>query len=137
MLMSGLVGCETALWLKDMGKNVTIVEALPKLLAVNGPLCHANSEMLKELIPFKGIKTITSAKATGYDGKMLRVNTPDGEINIAADTVILAVGYTPSDSLYKEVKDEIPNVYLIGDAGNVSNIMYAIWNAFEVAKNID
>ncbi|AFK85292.1 MULTISPECIES: FAD-dependent oxidoreductase [Thermoanaerobacterium] len=133
----GLVGCETALWLKDMGKNVTIIEALPKLLAVNGPLCHANSEMLKELIPFKGIKTITSAKATAYDGKVLKVNTPDGDIDIAADTVILAVGYTPSDSLYREVKDKISNVYLIGDAGNVSNIMYAIWNAFEVAKNID
>ncbi|MDE4542759.1 FAD-dependent oxidoreductase [Thermoanaerobacterium sp. R66] len=133
----GLVGCETALWLKDMGKNVTIVEALPKLLAVNGPLCHANSDMLKELIPFKGIKTITSAKATAYDGKVLKVNTPDGDIDIAADTVILAVGYAPSDSLYREIKDKISNVYLIGDAGNVSNIMYAIWNAFEVAKNID
>ncbi|MFA9378633.1 MAG: FAD-dependent oxidoreductase, partial [Lachnotalea sp.] len=42
----GLVGCETALWLAQQGKKVTIVEALHKLLAVNGPLCHANSEML-------------------------------------------------------------------------------------------
>jgi len=133
----GLVGCETALWLREQGKNVTIVEALPKLLAVNGPLCHANSEMLKALIPFKGIKTITSSKATEYDGKILKVDTPDGVVEVTADTVILAVGYTPSDSLYQEVKDKISNVYVIGDARNVSNIMYAIWNAFEVAENID
>ena len=34
----GMVGCELALWLtKDLGKKVTIVEALPKLLAVNAP----------------------------------------------------------------------------------------------------
>ena len=42
----GLVGCETALWLAQQGKKVTIVEALDKLMAVNGPLCHANKDML-------------------------------------------------------------------------------------------
>jgi 2-enoate reductase len=31
----GLVGCETALWLKRQGKNVTIIEALEQLLALN------------------------------------------------------------------------------------------------------
>ena len=36
----GLVGCETALWLAEHGKKVTIVEALDKILAVNGPLCR-------------------------------------------------------------------------------------------------
>ena len=51
----GMVGCELALWLtKDLGKKVTIVEALPKLLAVNAPICSANSEMLERLVPFYG-----------------------------------------------------------------------------------
>ena len=47
----GLVGCETALWLAEQGKNVTIVEALDRLMAVNGPLCHANKDMLERLLP--------------------------------------------------------------------------------------
>ena len=47
----GLVGCETALWLAEHGKKVTIVEALDKILAVNGPLCHANKDMLERLVP--------------------------------------------------------------------------------------
>lgn len=46
----GLVGCETALWLAQHGKDVTIVEALDKVMAVNGPLCHANKDMLDYLI---------------------------------------------------------------------------------------
>ena len=41
----GLVGCETALWLAQNGKKVTIVEAMDKILALNGPLCSANKEM--------------------------------------------------------------------------------------------
>ena len=43
----GLVGCETALWLAQNGIHVTIVEALDKVMAVNGPLCAANKEMLE------------------------------------------------------------------------------------------
>ena len=62
----GLVGCETALWLAQKGKKVTIVEALDKLLALNGPLCHANSEMLEKLIPYNSIEVVTSAKVTEY-----------------------------------------------------------------------
>ncbi len=52
----GLVGCETALWLAQQGKKVTIVEALDKLMAVNGPLCHANKDMLERLIPTTALR---------------------------------------------------------------------------------
>ena len=72
----GLVGCETALYLAKKGKKVTIIEALHKLLAVNGPLCSANKEMLEKLI--------------------------------------------------KELEFEFSDIYLLGDARKVSNIMYAI-----------
>ena len=50
----GLVGCETALWLAEQGKNVTIVEALDRLMAVNGPLCHANKDMPASLSRSEG-----------------------------------------------------------------------------------
>ncbi len=59
MIGGGLVGCETALYLRQKGSDVTIVEALDTLLKVNGPLCHANKEMLTALIPYKGIQTLT------------------------------------------------------------------------------
>lgn len=133
----GLVGCETALWLREKGKNVTIVEALGKILAVNGPLCHANSEMLEALIPFKGIATMTSSKAVDYNGKTLKVQTEEKEQSIPADTVILAVGYSPENRLFEEFKNEFPEIHLLGDARSVSNIMYAIWDAYELAAHID
>ena len=132
----GLVGCETALWLAKQGKQVTIVEALDKLLAVNGPLCHANSEMLEALIPYNNIQVVTSAKVQHFENGVLTAQTPEGECKLEADDVILCVGYKEEDSLYKELEFSVPELYCLGDARKVANIMYAIWDAFEVANHL-
>ena len=132
----GLVGCELALMLAQQGKQVTIVEALPKILAVNGPLCSANKEMLERLIPFNGIECVCGAQAKGFANGTLTVATADGERAIACDSVILAVGYRAENKLYDELKFDVANLHLLGDAKNVSNIMYAIWDAFEVANHL-
>jgi len=132
----GLVGCETALWLAKDGKKVTIVEAQDKIMKVNGPLCHSNSDMLAALLPFNNVEILTGAKVTGYAGGKLSVETPEGVKELACDSVILSVGYNEENSLYHEVEFDVPEIYLLGDAKKVANIMYAIWDAFEVANHI-
>lgn len=132
----GLVGCETALWLAQHGKKVAIVEAMDKLMAVNGPLCAANHEMLEALIPFNNIDVYTGSKVEGYQNGQLTVTCGDETKKLACDSVILAVGYKEEDELYKQLEFEVPEIYLLGDAKKVSNIMYAIWDAFEVANHI-
>ena len=133
----GLVGLELALDLAEKGKDVTVVEALDKLLAVNGPICSANKEMLLELIPFKGVRTVCGAKVTGYKDGQLSYEKDGETASIPAYSVILAVGYREEKSLYEQLQFEVPDIYLLGDAKNVSNIMYAIWDAFEVANHLD
>lgn len=132
----GLVGCETALWLAQNGKKVTIVEALDKLLAMNGPLCSANKEMLERLIPYNGIEVVTGAKVGEYHDRCLSMQTAEGEKQISCDSVVLSVGYKENNSLYHELEFDVPEIYLLGDAKKVSNIMYGIWDAFEVANHI-
>lgn len=132
----GLVGCETALWLAQHGKKVTIVEALDKVLAVNGPLCHANKEMLERLVPYNGVEMVTSARVKAYREGVLTIEQGGEEKQIDCDSVILAVGYKEENSLYHELEFDIPEIYLLGDAKKVSNIMYGIWDAFEVANHI-
>ena len=132
----GLVGCETALWLARHGRKVTIVEALDKILAVNGPLCHANKDMLERLVPFNGVEVVTGAKVKSYQDGVLTAEAAEGEKKISCDSVILAVGYREEDSLYRQLEFDVPEIYLLGDARKVSNIMYAIWDAFEVANHI-
>ncbi|WP_238948786.1 FAD-dependent oxidoreductase [Clostridium sp. YIM B02569] len=132
----GLVGCELALDLAKKGKKVTIVEALHKILALNGPLCSANSEMLERLIPFNGIEVKVNSKVKAYKDGNLEIETENGVEKIKCDSVILSVGYKEENSLYRELEFEIPEIYLLGDARKVSNIMYAIWDAYEVANHI-
>lgn len=133
----GLVGLELALDLAEKGKKVTVVEAMDKLLAVNGPICSANKEMLLEMVPFKGVNVVCGARVKGYTGGQLSYEKDGENHSIPADSVILAVGYREEKTLYEELQYEIPDIYLLGDAKNVSNIMYAIWDAFEVANHID
>ena len=132
----GLVGCETALWLAKNGIHVTIVEALDKVMAVNGPLCAANKEMLEALLPFNGVEIITGAKVTEFANGEVKVDTKEGSKTIMSDSVILSVGYKEENTLYNNLQFDIPDLYLLGDAKKVSNIMYAIWDAFEVANHI-
>lgn len=132
----GLVGCETALWLAQNGIHVTIVEALDKVMAVNGPLCAANKEMLEALLPFNGVEIITGAKVTEFANGEVKVDTKEGGKTIMSDSVILSVGYKEENTLYNNLQFDIPDLYLLGDAKKVSNIMYAIWDAFEVANHI-
>ena len=132
----GLVGCELALHLAKEGKTVTIVEALNKILALNGPLCSANSEMLEKLIPFNKIAVKTNSKVKAYKDGLLEMETENGIEKIKCDSVILSVGYKEENSLYKELEFEVPEIYLLGDARKVSNIMYGIWDAYEVANHI-
>lgn len=132
----GLVGCETALWLAQNGIHVTIVEALDKVMAVNGPLCAANKEMLEALLPFNGVEIITGAKVTEFANGEVKLDTKDGSKTIMSDSVILSVGYKEENTLYNNLQFDIPDLYLLGDAKKVSNIMYAIWDAFEVANHI-
>ena len=132
----GLVGCEMALDLAQKGKKVTILEALPKIMAVNGPICSANKEMLEELLPFHGVNIICNAKVTGFKDGAVSYETAGKAEKLDADSVILSVGYRSADELYHELEFDVADLYLLGDAGKVSNIMYAIWDAFEVANHI-
>ena len=54
----------------------------------------------------------------------------------AADTVITTVGYRSENKLYEAVRDLNRPVYNIGDSNQVRNIMYAVWNAYEITRNI-
>ena len=96
----GLVGCEMALDLAQKGKKVTILEALPKIMAVNGPICSANKEMLEELLPFHGVDIICNAKVTGFQDGAVSYEADGKAEKLDADSVILSVGYRSADELY-------------------------------------
>lgn len=133
----GLVGCETALWLAKQGKKVTIIEALGNLMSAGRPVPHPNKIMLIDLLKFHKVDVITDSSLLEVrEGSIVIINNDFGQKTMNVDSVVMAIGYRPDNSLYHSLLQEMFAVYAIGDAREAANYMNAIWNAYDVARNI-
>ncbi len=151
----GLTGCEIAYMLGKEGKKVTIVDMSETILNAFG-LSAANYNMMMELLDYYKVNVLKNAVVESYkDGVATIIETeknypntanrakrlfalgPNGiqkKHEIPADHIVVSVGYVPNNALYEDIKGE--NVYLIGDAKQPTNVMDAIWAAYEAAMNI-
>ena len=149
----GLTGCELAYDLARRNKKVTIVEALPEILNVEG-LSAANYNCLKELLRFYHVDVLKYSTVKKYENGKAFVETTSLNVpnindramvmslqgvhktmqEILADTIIVSVGYTADQDLYNQIKDE--HVHLLGDAVHLGNLMSAIWGAYTTALHI-
>jgi len=146
----GLTGCELALSLRERDADVTIIEVEDDILEKNAPLCAANHDMLHDLVSFRGVHLLTGARAQGAsaDGTAVVValggaGTAGDEadaavrtVEVPVDSVVTATGYGSEQSLWSAIQDSPLPRHLLGDARRVSNIMYAIWDAYEVASKL-
>jgi 2-enoate reductase len=132
----GQVGCEMSLWLSQQGKKVTVVEKLDDLL-IGRPIPWMNRVMLLDLLEFHKVDTMTNCSLSEVTDKGAIVISKDSRREILpADTVIIAVGLEPEQGIYRSLRGNLTNLYLIGDAREAKNIMNAIWDAYEVARAI-
>lgn len=132
----GLVGCETGLWLAEQGTDVTVFEITPDILGGPHGLPHMNRFMLEDLLKFHKVKILTNTRITSVNEGSVTYENADGTGEIPAETVISAVGYKENNGLYESLKNSDWIVHNIGDSQKVHNIMYAIWNAYEVARGL-
>ncbi len=132
----GLIGCETALWMAQQGKQVTIVEILPALMSGGIPVPHINRLMLLDLIGFYNIDVLTQTKLERLEGDNAILEQDSGRQLLQVDNIIIAAGLEPEDGLYKQLKREFSPVFLIGDCRQPGNVMNAIWNACDIAREI-
>lgn len=148
----GYIGVEVAEMLSSIGKNVTILEMLPRIMS--GWDSELVSEVEKKL-KNKNVKISTNSKVTGIkmNGSQKEVSyvTPDGTTHsIVADEVIMATGRKPYveglDVLGITTKGHVevnsamrtakPNIYAAGDVlgkymlyhAAVKESVVAAWN---------
>lgn len=132
----GLVGAETALYLAQLGKKVTIVEALDDILSSGIVLPPMNDWMLRDLLTYHKVHICTNSLMTSVTETGVEILMNGESELIDCDQVILAVGYKSKNELYNELKYEYDYIYHIGDSRQVRNIRGAIWDAYEVARSI-
>ena len=132
----GLGGCELALHLLRQKKKVTVLELAPEILAAGPGVPTMNRTMLIDLLTYEGCTIHTQASIQKWDGARVVISTPQGSITTKASDVITSVGYRSDSALYQACSGAPFIRYCVGDARNVRNIMYAIWDAYEVARSI-
>jgi len=120
----GTVGCETANYLAEKGKQVTVIEILKRM--ANDMYTMVRRRLMDDLRN-KKVLLLTQARCEAIlDGSVL-VTTGDGKRqNIPADTVIIAVGYRADNSLADELKGKIQQIHCIGDAAGPRRIYDAV-----------
>lgn len=130
----GLVGCETALFLAERGKIVTIAEALD---CVAGDAFLANRMHLLKLLGDVGVNILTATTVLEIreDGASVAVAGKKTS-EVKADTVVIAVGLQPNTRLLDTVRDKVPDVYAVGDCVEPRMVMSAIWEGFHAALHI-
>lgn len=132
----GLSGCETALWLRQKNKQVTLIEMLPELMGGVDPVPHANRTMLLDMLKFNGVTILTNTRLQKVTIEGVQViNENLEEKLIPAESVVLSVGMKPDQHLYWDMGSR-SNIYLIGDSRDPKNILNAIWDAYEVTRSI-
>ncbi|MDD7464047.1 MAG: FAD-dependent oxidoreductase [Anaerococcus sp.] len=137
MIGGGLVGAETALWLAQNGKKVNIVEIKDEIIGKIGEdVPHMNYWNLMDLLNYHKVGIHTQAKITEIKEDSVKFEVKGQEAEVKADTVIAAIGYKEDDSLYEELSQKYNYIYKVGDCRKVHNIMYSIWDAYELARTI-
>jgi 2-enoate reductase len=130
----GMIGCETAIWLAQQGKQVTLVEMLPALMGDFLSVPLMNRMMLTDLLALNKVKVLTGARIQEITDEGIIV---DGESNkIKADTVVIAAGLKPDDRLYQALDGKVSRLYMVGDCRQPRNIMGAVWDGFEVGRTV-
>jgi len=123
----GLSGCDCAIDLAMKGKDITIVEMLDSLVPkALFPIVMSVNDKISEY----GIKARTGNKILAFTDKGAKVESKDGETEIEADTVILAIGTRSNADSAKSILDKYTNAQSIGDCVRVGQIGEAVRSGF-------
>jgi NADPH-dependent 2,4-dienoyl-CoA reductase/sulfur reductase-like enzyme len=130
----GGIGAETADYLSEMGKEVTLVEMLEEIAAdLVVHLKHYLSQRLAE----KGVTVLTSTKVKELGKGYALVEDASGTREIGGfDTIVLAVGSKPDDRIAKRLEGKVPELHVIGDASEPREALEAVYEGEETALKI-
>ena len=153
ILGGGLVGLELGVFLAGYkGREVDVVEMLPTTLASDpgggtsermdrvglaaGEALVQGVALRVKLSELPNLRVHTSTRALEVTEKGLLIAGPEGEYELAADTVIYAAGQRPLREEALALQDCAPEFYMLGDCVTPKNIVAATKAAFQLAKDI-
>jgi len=142
-------GCELAIALAEEGKEVTLFGKgkeiasnvavlrrffiLKRITDVN--VCRGDGDI--PMSDPKNPRVMTGMKLKAITASEMVVEDEEGSSeSLPYDTFIVSMGRRSNDGLYKELKETVKEIYAIGDAGRIGEILDAMVAANEVARKI-
>ncbi|MEM2913854.1 MAG: FAD-dependent oxidoreductase [Candidatus Bathyarchaeia archaeon] len=131
----GAVGCETALFISNKGKEVEILEIADDILLEEE--IEFNKIELKRMLNEAAIEIQTRIEIQKITNEGLEACDKKGNKKfIPADSVIIAAGFKPNRTLINKMKESISECYCIGDCVAPRKIYHAIHEGFQIGALI-
>jgi dihydrolipoamide dehydrogenase len=150
----GYIGLEIGTLYAKLGSKVTVVEALPTILAGNDPeIIQVVARKLKKL----GVEIMTGAKAKSWTEASGRaavtIEVGGRDVTLEADKVLVAVGRRPNSEglgleevgvkiekgfvpVDKKQRTNVPSIYAIGDVAGQPLLAHKASKEAEVAAEV-
>ena len=129
----GLIGCETAEFLRSQGKDVSIIEMLPKIARNIGPSTRWSVTMR---IARWGIKQYTSSKVIRITDEGVEIEREGNPEIVKADTVVIAAGMEAQNKLFNMLREKLPNIHAIGDCSQARRMLEAIHEGYALGQKL-
>jgi pyruvate/2-oxoglutarate dehydrogenase complex dihydrolipoamide dehydrogenase (E3) component len=124
----GSVGAETAHYMAAQGKKVIIIEMLPEI--VPQMIVDFRYHLLTRLSEL-GVEVMCNTTVCEIRKDTVRLNTPKGEqILKEIETVVVATGGKPNNSLEQELNKMPLEVRVIGDAQKPEDGVKAVYDGY-------
>lgn len=129
----GMVGCEVAEYLAEMGKRVKIVEQLPEI-AID---CGVNDRhLLLDRIRTLGIEIYTNSRVKTVTQRGVKVDSVKGEQEITGRTVVVCMGSKPRTDLVEFLKKNGINFCMAGDCKEALKGIEAVYDGTKVGCTV-
>jgi 2,4-dienoyl-CoA reductase-like NADH-dependent reductase (Old Yellow Enzyme family)/thioredoxin reductase len=130
----GDIGCETADWLAAAGKQISVVEIAPAVLA---RMKKIPKERLLKRLSEKGVRLYEDTQVISIEDKTVRLMKKNKEaFSLKTDLVVLGINAQPENSLFYALQDKVEKVVAVGDAAAPGDLGAALRNATEAALKI-
>ena len=134
VLGGGMVGSETAEYLADHHRDVTLIEMLD---VIAGDMPRVPRAYLMHRLEQYGVQVITGARVEAITDQGVLVNI-DGQRQMVEgfSNIVLATGSKSTDGLVEELEGIVSELHVVGDAREVGRISDATAQAAKAALEV-
>lgn len=133
VLGGGRIGCEVAEFLADKGKKVTITSRQER---IGDNIGRTTRWVVMQRLARAGVRMEPRMVAVEITGRGVNFRRDGEDVFIAADTVVLAGGMAPENSLVATLSGRGFPVYTAGDCVEPQNIAAAIAAGYRVGSEL-